>query len=408
MRQPEEVRESLRNRFERDYPGWARNRGSWPLRLALRPPTTAQRSVDPVACHAWADAWRGYAGPGVIEYSNARFPTGTHPMPRTLVLHHPREVAAAHPDTQQTWLRCGHRLTTLQSTFPDARFSGIIRRITELHDRDYQRLIDTVAWIRRHPTSQMLLRQLPIEGIDTKWLAKHAHLVLALLGHDNDASADAYFTVTPSRLWRLHDRLGLRLPPELVQVTVLDPALRAPIAGMRHLAASISDLNSWPHHPDTVLILENKETAYAITDDLPGVVVLHGHGFNVAHYSQIHWVHTAGKVLYWGDIDAPGLQFLNDLRSHGITANAILMDPDTLDRFRHLAIDGAGPQRKTLPHLTNTEQELYRNLIDYAATHDTGLLLEQERIPWKHAYPTLIAAIRQHQPKHSGPTERQG
>lgn len=395
MRQPDEVTHHLRTRFERDYPDWARNQGSWPLRVALHPPTTTQRSADPVACHAWADAWRGYDGPGTIEYINARFPTGTHPMPKTLILRHPREVAAIDADTKQTWQRCGHRLTSLQRTFPEARFTGIIRRITELDDRDYQRLIDTVTWLRTNPTSQMLLRQLPIEGIDTKWLAQHAHLVLTLLGHKDDAApaADTDPTAAPSRRRRLHDQLGLRLPPELIQTTVLDPALRAPIAGMRHLAASIEDLNRWPLHPDTIVILENKETAYAITDDHPGVVVLHGHGFSVAHYAQIHWVHTASKVLYWGDIDAPGLQFVNDLRSHGITAATILMDTATLEQFRHLAVDGAGPQRKALPHLTDPEQELYQHLINYAATHDTGLLLEQERIPWKHSYTTLAAAI---------------
>ncbi len=167
---------------------------------------------------------------------------------------------------------------------------------------------------------------------------------------------------------------------------------------MRHFAATIEDLNCWQRRPDTVVILENKETCYAITEDHPGTVVLHGHGFSVAFYARIDWVRTASRVIYWGDIDAPGLQFVNDLRASGVRVDTILMDTGTLEQFRHLAVDGAGPQRGALPHLTPTEHDLYGLLVEYAAMHTDGLLLEQERIPWQHAHRTLIAAIKSASP----------
>lgn len=400
MRPPNEITTYLRERFQREYAAWARGGGSWPMRIGLRPPTQQERSVGPIACHAWADEWRAYPGPGTVEYANVRFPTGTHPMPKTLVLDHPREVAKAHPDSWRVWQRCGRRLTALQRAFPRARLTDIIRRVTDLDERDYERLVDAVSWLQSHPTSGMLLRQLPVEGIDTKWLSSHAQLVLALLGDDDGDETPAAATgngagqpLPAPRRRRLHERLGLRVPPDLVQVAVLDPAIRDQVAGMRHFAASIDDLNQWRQIPDTVVILENKETGYPITDDCPGVVVLHGQGFSVAHYARISWVRTATKVIYWGDIDTSGLQFVNDLRAYGITIKSILMDKATLDRFRHLSVDGAGAQRKTLPYLTDTEQALYAHLVDYAAKHETGLLLEQERIPWPYAYQVLAAEI---------------
>lgn len=393
VRRPDQITDQLRRRFEQDYPDWARDRGTWPMRISLQPPTTAERSTDPIACHNWAAQWRAYPGPGTVEYKNVRFPTGTHPMPHTLVLNRPEDVAAAHLDTRQTWRQCGQRLITLQQAFPQARFDGLIRRITELDLRDYDRLINTVAWLRDNPTSGMLLRQLPIEGIDTKWLARHAHLVLAMLGAD-DTDQGGDITDRPRRL-RLYRRLGLRIPPDLVQVAVLDPQLRTIVGGMCHFAASIDDLNTWPCRPGNVVILENKETGYALTDDLTDVVVLHGEGFSVLHYARITWVRDAKKVIYWGDIDTPGLQFVNDLRGYGITVNSILMDIETLDRFRHLAVDGARPQRAQLPNLTAAEQHLYQHLVEHAATEGIGLLLEQERIPWQHAYPLLRAAVTQ-------------
>lgn len=392
---PEEIVQRLRKRFSIAYTDWARGRGSWPMRISLRPPSTAERSASPIACHEWAALWDGYTGPGTIEYAKLRFPTGTHRMPKTLVLGRPRDVAAAHPDDLTVWLRCGQRLTQLQESFPAAQFSRHVRRITELADIDYGRLVGTLTWLRANPTSGMLLRQLPIEGIDTKWLAKHATLVLAILGNEDQIDTQTVDDDTPASKKRtLHQRLGLQVVPELVQVSICDPALRAQLAGMRHLAATVDDLNRWPKHPDTVVILENKETAFAITDDHIGTVVLHGHGFHVEQYARITWVRKAGRVIYWGDIDAPGLQFVSDLRGLGIEAGTVLTDTGTLDKYQHLTVEGAGPQRNTTPpHLTSAERELYARLVEHAAEHGVGLLLEQERIPWNVAHQELMNAL---------------
>lgn len=404
MRRPEEISQQLHTRFARDYPSWARGHGSWPWRISLNPPSTTERARDPIRCHEWASVWADYTGPGRVEYATLRFPTGAHRMPKTLVVHHPGEVAAAHADDRQAWRRCGQRLTQLERAFPTATFRRVIRRITELTETDYQRLRAAATWLHQHPTSGMLLRQLPIEGIDTKWLAHHAALVLALLDQDDASAEHTDATVgdlvgdvedrSNSRRRALHARLGLRVPPELVQVSVCDARLRTQVGGMRHFAASVEDLNRWELHPGAVAILENKETAYAVTEDLPSVVILHGHGSYVEQYGRITWVQRADRVIYWGDLDLPGIQFASDLRALGIAARTILTDTATLNRFRRLAVEGAKPQRATIPaHLTSVERELYVLLVDHAEEHGTGLLLEQEKIPWPVAAPHLYGAL---------------
>ncbi|MGA6205455.1 Wadjet anti-phage system protein JetD domain-containing protein [Nocardia testacea] len=401
MRHPDDIDNDLRERFDRDFPDWARGKGTWPLKFTLKPPTADQRAEDPVACHAWADKWSHYNGPGTVRYANARFPTGIHRMPQSVIFTSPGAAAAALADTRETWRRCGIRLTELAHAFPGARFDRIVRRITELPDQDYRCIVSTARWVIDNPTSGMLLRQLPIEGINTKWLARHATLLLSLLGDEqsseNIANEPSEELDTDegsvSLRGQLHRRLGLRIPPYLIQVAVLDPELRLQLAGMRHLAAGVEDLSRWPRTPDTVVILENKETGYAITDDHPGTVVLHGAGFGVAHYARIKWVRAARKVIYWGDIDLPGLAFLSDLRGNGVAANSVHMDLETLKLFRHLTVEGAPANRINVPHLTEPERRLYDHLLDYSTTHDTGLLLEQERITWDHAYPVLVDAM---------------
>lgn len=395
MRQPDEITTSMRARFERDYPDWARGRGTWPIRIPLKPPTSAERSTDPVACHAWAKLWDHYTGTGTIERSTLRFPTGLHGMPKTLVLESPLAAASIHPSTRQTWIRCGERLMHLQRTFPKARFNRVIRRLTEMDAGDFERLVATVSWLDAHPTSGLMLRQLPIEGVDTKWLGKHKSLVLALLGAEDglaDEAADETDGPASARM-RLHERLGLRVPPDLIQIAVLDPEMRSMVGGLHHFAASVEDLNASGLRPRTVVILENKETGYAITGDLAGTVVCHGAGFSIVNYARVTWIRNAPQVIYWGDIDAPGLQFVSDLRGLGIAARTVLMDRATLERYRHLAVTGAGPARQELPNLKLPEQQLYEHLVQHAADHGTGLLLEQERIPWAHAYQQLTDAI---------------
>jgi hypothetical protein len=176
-------------------------------------------------------------------------------------------------------------------------------------------------------------------------------------------------------------------------VAVLDPAIRATVGGMRHFAASVEDLSAWTAQPRTVLILENKETGYAITGDHLGTVAFHGHGFSVLNYARIPWVRTGATVIYWGDIDGPGLEFISDLRGLGVPARTILTDTATLDAFCHLAVNGTAPVRRELPNLQPGERDLYARLTAHAAATGTGILLEQERIPWSHAYPHLSAAI---------------
>jgi hypothetical protein len=183
------------------------------------------------------------------------------------------------------------------------------------------------------------------------------------------------------------------VPPDLIQIAVLDPEMRSMVGGLRHFAASVEDLNASGLRPRTVVILENKETGYAITGDLAGTVVCHGAGFRIVNYARVNWIRNAPQVVYWGDIDAPGLQFVSDLRGLGIAARTVLMDRATLERYRHLAVTGAGPARHELPNLKPPEQQLCAHLVQHAADHGTGLLLEQERIPWAHAYQQLTDTI---------------
>jgi hypothetical protein len=392
MLEPNAVTTIVQERFRSRYAEWARGDGAWPMRVSLGAPDTQERQRNPAACFAWAARWRNYTGPGTVETANKQFPTGTAPMPVRLTIISAHEAATVSPRHAATWQRCEDRLIALQGQFPEGDFDKhTIQRITDLDEADYHRLTATVTWLRNNDVTGMLPRQLPIEGIGTKWLETHTALVAALLG-----PGELEEPPVGNSKRALFRRLGLRELPTQLPVHVLDPDLRTVLGGMRHIQAPVEDLNQWPQTPEIVIISENKQTAYALDgEDLPRTVVVHAMGLHTDLYPQVRWIKEAKLVIYWGDLDTHGLEFLDKLRGFGINARSILTNAATLKQFRHLTATSGEPNPRPVPNLSESEQELYAILVEHFTRHHEGLVLEQERIPWDVALAAIHDAINQ-------------
>ena len=65
-------------------------------------------------------------------------------------------------------------------------------------------------------------------------------------------------------------------------------------------------------------------------------------------------------------------------------AQSILMDQDTLERFRHLCTAGNAPGPELLPHLTEAERAAY------IRCRGENLRLEQERLPNSEVLAALV------------------
>ncbi len=90
-------------------------------------------------------------------------------------------------------------------------------------------------------------------------------------------------------------------------------------------------------------------------------------------------------MLYWGDLDADGLNILAALRSVIPEVRSLMMDVETLTRFAQFAVpEPNGPGRSAPTALTTGETAAYETLRDSG-----GLRLEQERIDWAHALQVL-------------------
>jgi hypothetical protein len=247
-----------------------------------------------------------------------------------------------------------------------------------------QRLLDLLAWLQAHPASGLYPRQIPVAGLDSKWLeprkAVLVELVAALRGEDGEDRPDADF----------HTVCGLARPPGMVRMRVLDAALRARVGGLGEISAPVAQLAQLGWQPSAVLVVENLQTGLAL-GDLPGTVAFMGLGYGVDALAPLDWMRRAA-CLYWGDIDTHGYAILNAARACFPHIASVLMDEATLLRFRHLcATEKTVHGAAELPLLTGAESALHRALK--RNLHGQSLRLEQERIAWDYAWPLLAAAV---------------
>jgi len=144
---------------------------------------------------------------------------------------------------------------------------------------------------------------------------------------------------------------------------------------------------NWLVSVSRVYIVENVQTGLAF-EDYPGSVVFMGLGYGVGTLGRLPWVMRA-RCTYWGDLDTHGLAILSRARAQLPHLESVLMDEDTLLRYRELWVS-ENPQygATELPLLTPEEQAVYRGLKEQR--WGVNIRLEQERIDLSYAWNVLV------------------
>ncbi|WP_082937549.1 DUF3322 domain-containing protein [Rhodococcus sp. p52] len=342
------------------------------LSIALHPPSERQVAEDPDAVVAWVRAWQMHRGIGRVHWETRRWPSfGTQDVPVRVVFAGPGEIAAA-AGRMSEW----HRLTARRVQLVEILAPGTpaladaigstLSRWLELGEADFVRLVGVVRWLADHPASGVFIRQLPVPGVDTKWISRHRGLVEVLL-EGAVGNRD----------------LGVRSVPRLCEIAVCDRTL-LPTAP-RHCAAPLDELAELPLHPERILVLENKEGLHALPD-LPGTVAVHGSGYAVHELAALSWL-ADSDVVYWGDLDTHGFVILDRFRAYLPDVRSFLMDLHTLEAWSALAVEEPSPSSHVPMRLTPAENEVFTRL------RVERLRLEQERIPWPHVMEELARAF---------------
>lgn len=389
MKFPDDVRVLLQRKFQSKHREWLRSSnnnqaGMWPLDIPLNIPTEQVAIKQPESVRSWIAAWRDWQGPGNLIWSNRQWRLlGTQRVPEKLILSTSIEVAAWIGETVR-WTCAEARYQQFVNDWP--QIAEVLPKyfsvLADYSDVNFYRLKDMLSWICANPNSSLYPRQLPITGVDSKWLESRRGLVSELITHIQcDVFNDKDF----------FQRCGLKPLPLLIRLKILDPQLRNKLGGLGDISAPLEQVAMLDIPITHTFIVENLQTGLAF-DDLPGAVVIMRLGYGIDILGRLPWL-TSTQCFYWGDLDTHGFAILNRARTYLPRLKAVLMDEDTLLTHRTLWVSEDQPYSAIeLPLLTDSEQELYHSLKQNK--WGQNVRLEQERILWKYAWQAIKQSLK--------------
>lgn len=386
---PDDVRERLLKRWTRGEFLRARAQGVpfEPLRVPLRGPSSSDLGDRLPEVREWVKVVRAGAnrrGRQVYEIEQKRIGGrgfGRNDVPCRLVFPTLDQLAqflgttgeVAHYDAMLTLSRSRGRGAEWVEAHP--------RRALPLA-ATWPQLLDAVDWLAVNAGSDVYLRQIDVPGLDTKFVERNRKVILELLG---DVAQQQEWGQTRD----VARRLGLLSRPAFVRSRALD-GTEWLVPGVSDLYLRVDEMAAITPPFDVVVIVEN-EINYLTLPSLPGVLALFGKGYDVERFAHLPWLAEL-PVLYWGDLDTHGFEILSRLRGHLPQTRSALMDVETLESHRELWGHEETPQHGPKLGLTGPELEAH-DALWANAINGRPVRLEQERISYSLAVPTLTAAL---------------
>ena len=346
----------------------------FPLRLALKTPSSAQITDQFTAVREWA-AELSTVKPIRVEWQTVRHRVhGVQKLPACVWID-TRDVALAwlgkRKDRDQFSEQVSITRQTLTSLLPWLEKRPL--QALEL-SAEWPRLLAVVGWMMEHPRPGIYLRQVDLPGIHSKFIETHRGVLAELL--DLALPADAVDT-HKTGIGQFPARYGFLEKPTRIRFRVLDPALAfvsgsvCPDATLDAHSFSQIDLDV-----RRVFITEN-ETNFLAFPPVQNAIVIFGAGYGWDALACSQWLNNCA-IHYWGDIDTHGFGILNQLRTHFEHVTSFLMDKTTLEAHASFWGHEATPLRADLHRLTAEESALYDELRDNRIR--VGLRLEQEYV----------------------------
>lgn len=385
MKTPSDVKALLLRRFQTQHREWLLaqpgDQPKWPQDIKLGLPTEQVALRQPEGVRAWAAAWKKWQGAGEVKWVDKRWRSlGTQHLPEKVMLYSPEQVAQWCGELER-WACARQRHCVMLARWP--RLESVLSRyfavLADYDTQDFQRLCSLLDWLLVNPNSNLYSRQLPIPGLDSKWLEASrmkmiTHLLATAKGHSGE-------------VFDFYSFCGLKPAPRVLRLRLLDPHLRALCGGLGDICAPSRQIAELAIPVRRVVITENLQTGLAF-EDLPGTLLICGLGYAVDVLGELPWLQNV-PCHYWGDLDTHGFAILNRARSYLPDLKSLMMDEATL--LEHHALWGVEvtPFIGELTLLNDAEQALYQKIRGHELQH--SLRLEQERIDWGFAWAKIAA-----------------
>lgn len=354
---------------------------AFPLEISVAPPSEKEAMADLAAVKAWVAGWRQITQG--LEWRERQWRViGAQTLPDRLVIADEDQLAgwAGHAGE---WKRVRHRYQAIVSRWPHCQLaaSRAYDALATYSEADFNRLLALLSWLDQNRSSGLYHRQIPLAGMDTKWVEARKPLITSLVSSITGVEGVDFYTTC-----------GLLTPPNLVRFRILDPSIRAALFGVGDLTVPVAEFARACFPVKTVFIVENHVTGLACTD-IPGAIVIMGRGYAVEFLSDCLWLRDV-NVFYWGDIDTHGFAILSRVRGRLPHTHSILMDDAT--RMYQLSQGLSGVEKSPSPdvHPANlTEDEARLNAL-LRRDGGTAHRFEQEQIEWTLAWQQLAACTQ--------------
>ncbi len=238
------------------------------------------------------------------------------------------------------------------------------------NDKVWEQLLIVCNYFITHLMPNLYIRELDIEGIDTKFIENHKKILDTLLCTILDQE--------PTRLAQngFEKRYGLKYDLPTIRFRILDEALY--ISGLSDISIPLNEFMSLNIDCNRVFITENKINGLSFPN-FKNSIVIFGLGYGVESLKNVKWLKSR-ELIYWGDIDTHGFAILSQIRGYFPHIKSMLMGQDVIEKFKHLAVKESQSKRflGELNNLTKEENEVFKNLKENV--YGEAFRLEQERI----------------------------
>jgi hypothetical protein len=360
-----------------------RQESLFPWSIAFRKPSTKQQLENFDTVRQWLSTLKSQAkssanktkqGGYTIEYKTTHHrQLGTQQLPTKIVFQHQQDLLLFLGVSRQ-FNRLLQIAEETSSQFPVLKQWLINKpRLFMKYLSIWAQLLSICDYLIKNPQPNCYLRELEINGIDSKFIEKNTKILADLLDLVLPSTAINHAIIS-LRQHGFERRYGFKFDQPLVRLRLLDRSLY-PRQHLNDISLPFSQLACWKIACKRVFITENKISGLSFPD-MPEAIVIFGLGYGIDQLAEVTWLADC-ELVYWGDIDTHGFSILSRLRHHFPHVHSLMMDASTLQQ--HSERCGLEPKNARysaqLSHLIPQEQQLYQQL------QQSHQRLEQERLP---------------------------
>lgn len=256
------------------------------------------------------------------------------------------------------------------------------QKVIENFDK-WDDLIKVCNFFINNPLPKIYIREIPLD-ISTKFVEDNKPLLRMLLDiliepHINSDESD------------FEKRFNLKYREKTIRIRILDERISKTLFfGINDLSVPFTQFETLNLPCKRAFIFENHTNFTNIFNflTLPSIsdsIAIFGEGFQINLLKNAKWL-SDKQIIYWGDIDAHGMQILSQIRGYFPQTQSCMMDFDTYNDFKDLAIAGVDTAVSELFHLTPEEHQLFC----YLRENPGNSRLEQEKIPHSYAVKKIL------------------